>query len=332
MDHPPNPTTIPDKPNIRQPIRRKPTGSPKSIPSTKETPKAIVNNEQRVEPAPSPVVESPKSKKEAYDPNRFKQIHFVHIPKCGGTTMTAVLRQILCQFDSETNSDCCLNPGFCDWHAHRRCESIKGCINHFPNRKLIYKQVPSFVVFREPISRIFSAWFYRGHSPNLDFFQVRPEFKLISQGKLPRVTFEEYIEMPEYQNIQTRMLGADSFPYRNITITNKVFQDALDALDHFYFVGLQEEFEISAKAFAREIIQDDSKISITKERGQDSKKLIDEKKKLKSDRRIVDRLHQVNDYDLRLYQRAVERFCEGLEKYPDLLQQVRENGKVHCPQ
>lgn len=22
-----------------------------------------------------------------------------------------------------------------------------------------------------------SAWFYRGHNPNLDFFQVRPEFK-----------------------------------------------------------------------------------------------------------------------------------------------------------
>lgn len=28
--------------------------------------------------------------------------------------------------------------------------------------------------------------------------------------------------MPEYQNVQTRMLGADSFPYRNVTITNKV--------------------------------------------------------------------------------------------------------------
>lgn len=70
--------------------------------------------------------------------------------------------------------------------------------------------------------RILSAWFYRGHSPNLDFFQVRPEFKAIKEGKRPRVTFAEYIEMPEYQNIQTRMLGCDSFPYRNITITEKV--------------------------------------------------------------------------------------------------------------
>jgi hypothetical protein len=70
--------------------------------------------------------------------------------------------------------------------------------------------------------RILSAWFYRGHSPNLDFFQVRPYFKDISDGKLPRVEFPEYVGMHEYQNIQTRMLGADSFPYRNITVTDEV--------------------------------------------------------------------------------------------------------------
>lgn len=72
------------------------------------------------------------------------------------------------------------------------------------------------------MSRLISAWFYRGHSPNQDFFQVRPEFKEIHDGKRPRVVFAEYLEMHEYQNIQTRMLGADSFPYRNITITEEV--------------------------------------------------------------------------------------------------------------
>lgn len=61
-------------------------------------------------------------------------IHFIHIPKCGGTTMTTLLREIQCKADSERNKDCCLNPGFCDWHAHRRCSTIMGCINHFPNR------------------------------------------------------------------------------------------------------------------------------------------------------------------------------------------------------
>ncbi len=48
--------------------------------------------------------------------------------------MTAILRQIQCAKDPIKNTDCCTNPGFCDWHAFRRCASIQGCINHFPNR------------------------------------------------------------------------------------------------------------------------------------------------------------------------------------------------------
>ena len=61
-----------------------------------------------------------KKKKGAID------LHFIHIPKCGGTSMTAILRQVLCQIDPERNIDCCTNPGFCDWHAFRRCEAIRG--------------------------------------------------------------------------------------------------------------------------------------------------------------------------------------------------------------
>ena len=40
--------------------------------------------------------------------------------------------------------------------------------------------------------RLLSAWFYRGHSPNNDFFQVRPEFKEIREGKRPQVSFQQY--------------------------------------------------------------------------------------------------------------------------------------------
>ena len=62
------------------------------------------------------------------------QIHFIHIPKCGGTTMTAVLRMMMCEINPIKYQDCCLNPGFCDHHAQRKCVAIKGCMNHFPNR------------------------------------------------------------------------------------------------------------------------------------------------------------------------------------------------------
>ena len=83
-----------------------------------------------------PVIEKPKPVQTKGD-----KIHFIHIPKCGGTTMTTLLRQIQCTADPEGNSDCCLNPGFCDWHAHRRCSTIMGCINHFPNRYFKFEQL-----------------------------------------------------------------------------------------------------------------------------------------------------------------------------------------------
>lgn len=125
---------------------------------------------QKIDPRPNNVIDTPKepiiptvlptlkpslpplpSKPQSLD---FNEMHFIHIPKCGGTTMTAVLRQFQCQRDPEKNKDCCTNPGFCDWHAMRRCSTIKGCINHFPNRKYIYKEkIPSITVFREPTAR-----------------------------------------------------------------------------------------------------------------------------------------------------------------------------------
>ncbi len=95
-------------------------------------------NENKKKPpkkkAEKPLVPADGSLVDADTLEKFHQIHFVHMPKCGGTSMTAVLRQILCAMDPNKNSDCCLNPGFCDWHAFRRCANIKGCINHFPNK------------------------------------------------------------------------------------------------------------------------------------------------------------------------------------------------------
>lgn len=68
------------------------------------------------------------------------------------------------------------------------------------------------------------------------------------------MTFEEYLDMHEYQNIQTRMLGADSFPYRNITIDDKVFERAVEALNKFFFIGLQEAYDFSLTVFLHKVL------------------------------------------------------------------------------
>ena len=42
-------------------------------------------------------------------------IHFIHVPKCGGTSFTAVLREVACKIDGSRNNDCCTNPGTADY-------------------------------------------------------------------------------------------------------------------------------------------------------------------------------------------------------------------------
>ena len=244
--------------------------------------------------------------------------------------MTTILRQVACEVDADRNEDCCTNPGFCDFHAHRRCSSIKGCINHFPQTEWINKAPPSITIMREPMSRLLSAWFYRGHSPNLDFFQVRPEFKEIKLGKRPRATFDEYLDMPEYNNIQTRMLGANSFPYKNITVTQALFDTAVDALDNMYFVGIQEVYDLSVKVMLREL-NFKGTLEVVKERDQASnKKMKREKESIRNNATLVSKIRDVNEWDRKLYLVAVKKFCDTARKYSDLYALVQRSGKVRC--
>ena len=183
---------------------------------------------------------------------------------------------------------------------------------------------------REPVSRLLSAFYYRGHSPNLDFFQVRPEAKLIAAGKRPKVKFDEYLDMHEYQNIQTRMLGADSFPYRNITVSEGVYQSAVEALDAFFFIGMQEVYDLSVKLLLREIDMADYKVSIEKERDQSlAPRIVKEKASIKANKTLMEKARLVNSYDIKLYQLAKEKFCKTLSKYPDLLEEL-DVSKLSC--
>lgn len=256
-------------------------------------------------------------------------MHFIHIPKCGGTSMTAILRQVSCIVDKERNADCCLNPGFCDWHAMRRCTAIKGCTNHIPQRPYVFKPLPSITMMREPVSRLISAWFYRGHSPNIDFFQVRPEFKDIKDGKRPPVTFDEYLDMPEYMNIQARMLGADSFPYKNVTIDEAVYKKAVEALKAIFFVGLQEAYDVSVKVLLRELgVSVD--IPILKERDQSNAMAMRRKNAILNNATALNKIRAHNTFDADLYKVAVRKFCKTCKKYPDLYAELAKVKKVKC--
>jgi len=146
------------------------------------------------------------------------------------------------------------------------------------------------------------------------------------------VEFPEYVEMNEYQNIMTRMLGADSFPYRDINITAALYAQAADGLDAFFFVGLQEAYDLSVQVLIRELsLADSLKLApIKKERDQTNKSMDRAKKKIRDDNVLMERTREVNSWDMKLYERGVKAFCSKIKKYPDLLTKLHATTKVKC--
>ena len=114
--------------------------------------------------------------------------HFVHVPKCGGTTFTTILRRASCRLltlystahslPPSPPADCCTNPGYCE-NPNRLCASVSGCQNHLPQLTLLpppTSPTRAVTMLRDPVARVVSAWFYRCHNPNRDCYNVRPEF------------------------------------------------------------------------------------------------------------------------------------------------------------
>lgn len=114
--------------------------APDTQDSTSSNNKKSLEEHNKLKPPPKKNNNNNNKKKQTKNDGKKKKkpgsvdLHFIHIPKCGGTSMTTILRQVACKMDPEKNVDCCTNPGFCDWHAFRRCSAIRGCTDHFPNR------------------------------------------------------------------------------------------------------------------------------------------------------------------------------------------------------
>ena len=145
----------------------------------------------------------------------------------------------------------------------------------------------SATMIRQPWVRGVSAYFYRGHNPNYDAYKLRPGLwvhpndrkfypALIGQKTY---TFKEYVGMPEYQNVITKMFGDSAecpqvqhcrrkpgsdisatcdmvtgcHGYRNTTYLDESHVDsAVEALKAHAFVGLLEAYNASVLLAAAE--------------------------------------------------------------------------------
>lgn len=98
----------------------------------------------------------------------------------------------------------------------------------------------------------------------------------------------------------SRVIDSVSSVHLLIYVVIQVYNEAIKAVDSIFFVGIQEAYDFSVELLLREF---DMKLSIElpKERQDSSKKLKENKDKVKSDKGLMKKAEDVNYYDMMLY-------------------------------
>jgi len=257
---------------------------------------------------------------------RLKRIHFVHPPKSGGTSFGQVIVAAACELNAEHRDylNCCVDPR--DWCGDN-CQPVPGCsavfgctlchCHHVPRMENLDKAEFSVTIIRHPLTRVVSGFFYRAHSPNWDRFNVRNYF-----SKHPihpfRFSFDEYLGMPEYQNILVKMFARNQFPYFNASLAQADVALASSRLVRFALVGINEAYDASVQLLLRILgvtLREDQihlPPAMSSSWPQDYEEF---KAKLKTNAELRGRILDANSLDLDLYQWALSEFCSKLRMY-----------------
>jgi len=276
---------------------------------------------------------------------RKKRLIFVHVPKCGGSALTATLRRLACVANGNPTNPCCSNPGFCQRNRQkmRLCPDVLNCHSHQPQLSLFFgarslnRHLKAVTMVREPLGRVVSAWHYRCHNPNWDCFHIDGSVQWAERKRLhddwyvrppnasdvlPWVSFGRFLDMEHYQNIQVRMLGSDRFPYSPTRVEALDVQRAISRIDaHFAVVGVFELFEHSAALIAVLAGVPVDPADLVRVRAQHTPKYAAFTQALKSDPVMSAKVLEKNVHDQTLHREASVRLCR----------QLRENDLLELP-
>ena len=173
----------------------------------------------------------------------------------------------------------------------------------------------SVTIIRHPMTRYISGFFYRAHSPNWDRFGLRPGYFSRDPTYPFKFSFDEYLRMPEYQNILVKMFARDKFPYFNATLTQADVRLAKERLSKFLIVGINEAYDASVQlllALTGVKLRDDQihlPAAMTSTYAEDYERF---KLKAKTQVALRERIQAANELDIDLYQWSVGIFCKKL--------------------
>lgn len=209
----------------------------------------------------------------------------------------------------------------------------------------------SLTMLRHPFIRSISGYFYRGHNPNFDVFQLRPGLWFRPTDAKPKLnphpsrwTYEEFHKAPEYQNVMTKMFGGSKncdqltkchsvaggirnrggaclltgacHGYRNGTFLGEQhLAQAKQALEKHRFVGLVEAYNSSILLLGTVFKLNISNSDYAQKRKSSSDPCKETKSKaIETSKSSCLKSMAVNNFDARLYEHAHRIFCRRLNE------------------
>ena len=230
-----------------------------------------------------------------------KSIIFVHLPKCGGTTLNRLI-----EWEYPLGRVYSIDPSFFRWSYRKllrlrpaRLSRVKVFQGHMPfGLHTILPQPATYItVLRDPIDRGISEYYYALSRV------VHPQHRMMK-----RLSLEQYIQMTPYANVQTKLLAGQDSGYDFLAgdCTRETLELAKRNLSsHFSLVGLTERFDETlalAKILFGWRIQQYTHFNVTRGRP--------EKEKVPDEMRVV--IAERYNFDIELYEYAKVLFSEAV--------------------
>lgn len=204
----------------------------------------------------------------------------------------------------------------------------------------------SLTMIRHPFIRGVSGFFYRGHNPNFDFYNLRPGAWLppSQQKRGEKFSFSDFTLAAEYRNVLTKMFGASKFcdqvsscnqvattsrmkggpcllvtgchAYRNVTFLNETHLDiGVRALSLHRFVGLVEAYNSSVLLLATKFGLDLNELSFAPQRVNFKSTCHNlARRKVQANLQLCKDYMRANELDARLYESMHRKFCQELRE------------------
>ena len=210
----------------------------------------------------------------------LRRLHVVHVPNAAGTSFGRVLRVVACHINNKSAAlDCCLDGGaserdnrFCSGSGCRPpgCAALINCdycgdCRPTPQLSRYLQPGPpdqprlrdvsegSVTMLRHPLSRLLSSYYYHRRGGARGVASVA---RAAGRGPSRPFSFEEFVARPENQNVMTRMLARDTFPYSAAAAAapRASFADlrvAKEALRRFRLVAIAEAFPLAVRLLGK---------------------------------------------------------------------------------